>query len=142
MTCFNGGTGLLLSVRPPEQVLHELPQDSESIHQYWCDLILYQAMIETHIMAHNDNHFVYQLEPQQSILKALISKMKSDIASENKHEYESKNENEKMPQKTQERLDQTSRCKSNWMMKHSFMSRVKAVLDVYSEVMKKKDKDN
>ena len=29
---------------------------------------------------------------------------------------------------------------SNLKMKHSLMSRVKAVLDVYSEVMKKKDK--
>ena len=53
----------------------------------------------------NDNHFVYQLELQQSILKALISKLKSDIGG-NKHEYESKNENEKMLQRTQERLDQ------------------------------------
>ena len=54
----------------------------------------------------NDNHFVYQLEPQQSMLKALISKLKSDIGGDNKHEYESKNENEKMLQRTQERLDQ------------------------------------
>ena len=54
----------------------------------------------------NDNHFVYQLETQQSILKALISKLKSDIDGDNKHEYVSKNENEKMLQRTQERLDQ------------------------------------
>ena len=54
----------------------------------------------------DDNHFVYQLEPQQSILKALISKLKSNIGGKNKHEYESKNENEKMLQRTQERMDQ------------------------------------
>ena len=89
-----------------------------------------------------NNHFVYQLEPQQSILKALMSKMKSDIGRENKHEYESKNENEKMLQKTQECLDQTSRCNNNLKTKHSLMSRVKAVLDVYSEVTKKKDKND
>ena len=34
----------------------------------------------------NDNHFVYQLEPHQSILKALISKLKSGIGGDNKHE--------------------------------------------------------
>ena len=88
------------------------------------------------------NHFVYQLEPQQSILKALVSKMKSDIGSEIKHDYESKNENEKMLQTTQERLNQTSSCKTNLKTKHSLMSRVKAGLDVYSEVTTKKDKDD
>ena len=59
-------------------------------------------------MTHNNNDFVYQLEPLQSIVKVLIYKMESGIGDENKHEYESKNENDKMLQKTQERLDQTS----------------------------------
>ena len=63
--------------------------------------------------------------------------MKSGIGNENKHEYESKND--KMLQKTQERLDQTSRCKRNLKTKHSLKLRVKAVLDVYSVVTKKKD---
>ena len=89
-----------------------------------------------------DNHFDYKLEPQQSILKALISMMKSDIGSEIKHDYELKNENEKMLQTIQERLNQTSCCENNLKTKHSLMSRVKAVLDVYSEVTEKKDKDD
>ena len=89
-------------------------------------------------MTHNDNDFIYQLELQQLILKVLIYKMKSDIGSEIKHDYESKNENDKMLQKTQERLDQTSRCKRNLKTKHSLKLRVKAVLDVYSVVTKRR----
>ena len=64
-------------------------------------------------MTHNNNDFVYQSELQQSTVKVLIYKMESGIGDKNKHEYESKNENDKMLQKTQERLDQTSRCKRN-----------------------------
>ena len=84
-------------------------------------------------------NFVYQFEPQQSILKALIYKLKSDIDKVNKHVYGSKNENEKMLLKTEERLDQTSRCKRNLKRKHSLMRSVKAVLDVYSGKTKRKD---
>ena len=90
-------------------------------------------------MTHNDNDFVYQLELQQLILKVLIYEMKSGIGNENKHEYESKNENDKTLQRTPKRLDQASRCKRNLKTKHSLKLRVKAVLDVYSVVTKNKD---
>ena len=66
--------------------------------------------------------------------------MKADTDNENKRENVSKNENEKMLLKAQERLGQTPRCKRDLNMKHSLMSRGKAVLDVYSGVTKKKDK--
>jgi len=49
---------------------------------------------------------VEELKKQQSTLKALLTKLKSDIGGANKHETESKGENEKMLQRTQERLDQ------------------------------------
>ena len=50
-----------------------------------------------------------------------------------------KTKNDKLLQKTPERLDQASRCKRNLKTKHSLKLRVKAVLDVYSVVTKKKD---
>ena len=42
-----------------------------------------------------ERNFAYQFEPQQSIHRALIYKLKSDIDKMNKYVYESKNENEK-----------------------------------------------
>ena len=86
-------------------------------------------------------NFAYQFEPQQSIHRALIYKLKSDIDKVNKYVYESKNANEKTLLTTQERMGQTSRCKRNLKRKRSLTSRVKATPDVYSEVTKKKHKD-
>ena len=57
----------------------------------------------------------------------------------NKYVYEQKNENEKMLLKTPERLDQTSRRKRDLKRKHSLMPYVKARLDVFSGVTKKKN---
>ena len=67
--------------------------------------------------------------------------MKADTDNENRRVYVSKNENEKMLLKAQERLGQTPRCKRNLNMKHNLMSRWKAVLDVYSGMTTKMDKD-
>ena len=50
----------------------------------------------------------------------------------NKDVYESMNENEKMLLKTQKRLEKKSCCKRNLKRKHSLVSHVKAMLDVYS----------
>ena len=88
-----------------------------------------------------DLNFAYQFVPQQPIRKAMRYRLKSDTDKVNKHVYGSMNENEKMLLKTQKRLEQKSCCKRNLKRKQSLMSHVKAMLDVYIGVTKKKDED-
>ena len=79
----------------------------------WCDLDLDlipdQVKNENHSTTH-EPRFFYDADERndnfQMILTALLSKLKSNIDGANKNEPESKNDNEEMPQETQELLDQ------------------------------------
>ena len=89
-----------------DKVLRELPQDSESIQQHSGRPHPRQdEERESHHDAQGNNADEWN-EHFQSILKALLSNLKSDMDGAYEHEPESKNENEVRLQRTQEHLDQ------------------------------------